>query len=242
MNNEFKPGTVHPEVDYLELERLSTKLGIPVPMMFVTVEATNPDGTPGERYHDRARTWNRNYWNWLWTLFGALSSSSASSITSITGDSTFGAGHINLKGLTGTIATTALSNCMAFPPENAFIPAVNVVLGIVVGTGTTAESFENGSLVSACAQGTGVGQLNYLAGVFTQPTYNAGTRVWTSAQSRVITNNSSATIVVAETGLYPTSFAAVGYMVERSLLGATISVLAAGQLTVTYTMTLTFPA
>src|SRR4051812_32479817 len=59
----FIPGTVKPEINYLRAERYSKGLGLPVPMTFLKVEATNPDGTPGERYEDRARTYNRNFWN-----------------------------------------------------------------------------------------------------------------------------------------------------------------------------------
>ncbi|MBL8484123.1 MAG: hypothetical protein JNJ60_18140 [Rhodocyclaceae bacterium] len=111
------------------------------------------------------------------------------------------------------------------------------------GTGTTAESFEHFALAALVAQGTSSGQLSYQATVNGGQSYNAGTKVWTSTLARILNNNSGGTIVVAETGIYANQAnGATNHMIERSLLGATVSVLNTGQLTVTYTMTLTFPA
>lgn len=237
----FHPGTVKPEEDYLELERLGKVLGIPVPMMFIKVEAINPDGSPGEIYEDRSRTFNRNFWN---MLFSRCSDP-------VTSSGTFGAGVLSIKDTGGTTRTIAgalsgvgtASNLCDFNSMGALGDAT---LGIVVGTGTTAESFEHNALVTRVAHGSSAGTLSYTASANPTPSYNAGTKVWTAAQSRIFNNNSGGTIVIAETGIYANfgyaNTTSGTFMIERSLLGATVSVLNAGQLTVTYTTTLTFPA
>lgn len=242
MNEIFQPGTVKPEADYLELERLSKKLGIPVPMMHIKVEATNPDGSAGEKYEGRSRTFNRNFWNAVFTQYSGVAVSSG----------TFGAGVLSVKNTSGTTKTIGgryLDN--PNPTLNGadaggiVVGGLGLATGIVVGTGSTAESFENNTLVTLVAHGTGAGQLSYAAQVSPTPSYVAGTKTWTSLYTRIFNNNSGGTIIVAETGIYY-SFTVVGstatVMAERTLLGATVSVLNAGQLTITYTITLTFPA
>lgn len=236
MDNEFKPGTVHPENDYLEIERLGAKLGIPVPMMHITVEATNPDGSPGEVYNDRSRTYNRNFWNLIANL----------SMSPPAGTATFAAGFLAMKQTGGTIAAQdwqLTANNLHTGISNVGV-ASDTTYGIVVGTGSTAESFEHTALAALTGSGGAAGQMSYAAGT-SSVSYDAGTRVWTGTLARVLNNNSGGTIVVAETGIYTvmwTSGTKYYYMTCRDLLGATVSVLDAGQLTVTYTITLTFPA
>jgi hypothetical protein len=237
----FIPGVAKPEADYLELERLGAKLGIPVPMMYITVQATNPDGSPGEHYEGRSRTFNRNFWNA--TLLNSSNYVSAA---------TFGSGFLGLKDTGGTvrgIGYIAISSPLNSVTTGLFLCA-NISIdtaGIVVGTGSTAESFENNTLVTKIAHGNGSGQLSYTASTATGAAYTAGSKLWTMTLARIFNNNSGGTIVVAETGIYAVftyglNASSAAFMIERSLLGATVSVLNAGQLTVTYTITLTFPA
>lgn len=228
MEQQFVPGTVHPEEDYKELERLSTKLGIPVPMGFIKVEATNPDGSPGDRYEGRMRTWNRNFWN---LLFG-------STVSPLNGSAVFGAGYLAIK---RTSATVDAYNFSSNPYFGKIVgPINNDTYGILVGTGTTAESFDSYALAAIVSQGATSGKLVYGEMTATVPSYDAGTKVWTQTQTRIFNNNSGGAIVIAETGLACQQ--SQYYLIERSLLGVTVSVANSGQLTVTYTMTMTFPA
>lgn len=235
MSETFQPGTVKPEADYEEIVRLGAKLGIPVPMMYVKVEATNPDGSPGERYEGRSRTFNRNFWNLVFQHIAHTNN--------ITG--TFGEGFLAYKytnaSVVGIGTPFGYSNCPTHGIDNTAATAT----GIVVGTGATAESFENHILVAKVAHGSGAGQLSYTSAAVPVATYAAGSKVWTAVHTRILNNNSAGTIVVAETGIYCTtsySGTSIEVMTCRDLLGATVSVLAAGQLTVTYTITLTFAA
>ncbi|MCX6653690.1 MAG: hypothetical protein NTY03_01070 [Candidatus Bathyarchaeota archaeon] len=72
--------------------------------------------------------------------------------------------------------------------------------GIVVGTDNTSEDAEDDNLVQKCAQGTGVGQLQYGTCVVSNAVNASGTMSFSVA--RQIANNSGSTITVKEVGLY----------------------------------------
>lgn len=239
-NDIFVPGSIKPEADYLEIERLGKKLGIPVPMTFIEVESRAPDGELIGHYKDRSRTFNRNYWNWILKSFAFM----AGTAGTYASDTTYGAGHITNKNTAGTVQNANASYTAqprVYAPDIVTTAALGVAKGIVVGTGVAAESFEDVALGGLIAHGTGAGQLSHAAMVLQTPTYS--TLVWTNTLVRLFNNNSGGTIVVGETGLYADFNAGAQlYMICRDKLGATVSVLNAGQLTVTYTTTLTFPA
>jgi len=242
MSNEFIPGMVHPEEEYKELEDLSRKLGIPVPMMRIRVEATNPDGTQGEVYEGRMRTWNRNFWNAIFCGLSGFQAAADGSNNKYTSDTTFGAAHLSAKNTSGTVQDARVpyyNKLGLYCPKIVSASGDGAATGMVVGTSNTAESFEGYALGALCAHGTGAGQLSYAAMAFTQPTYSS--LVWTQIATRYFNNNSGGTIVIAETGLYLTTLGGT-FMAEHTVLPSTISVLTAGQLTVTYTFSLTFPA
>lgn len=228
----FVPGTVKPEADYKEIERLGKKLGIPVPMMHIKVEAQNPDGSPGARFESRSRTFNRNFWNGLFTCVANAAQGAA----------TFGAGYLAGKGVTGAVlAQDASGTPMGLFGWTTNGAANNDTYGIVIGTGSTAESFGGTNPDVKILQGVASGKMVYGATNPVIPTYSSGTKVWTQAVPRIFNNNSGATIIVAETAIL--GYMGLGYVLMfcRDVLGSPVSVLNGGQLTVTYTMTMTFP-
>lgn len=239
----FVPGTIKPESDYEEFSRLGTKLGLPCPQTHITLEALDASGKLVDRYSERSRTLNRNYWNWLFKEFGGFiqTTGSAGNSFAMASDTTFGAGHLTNKSIDAVVTNTNGTTLGGAP---AIIGSLgSTAAGIVVGTGTGAESFEDAALGAICANGTSAGQMSYQAMTLGTPTYNAGTLTWTWVATRILNNNSGGTIVVGETGVYGyKATAGVTYMLMRDLLGATVSVLSGGQVTVTYTMTLVFPA
>jgi hypothetical protein len=159
----------------------------------------------------------------------------------LSSDSTFGAGHLTNKTTAGTVINVNVTNFFTFPA--VYAPVSNAASGIVCGTGTAAESFEDVALGAAIANGTGAGQFSYQAMSLNAPSYNGGTLKWTWTISRIMNNNSGGTIVVGETGIYGYAQNLVNvHMIMRDLLSPTQSVLNGGQCTVTYTMELTFPA
>lgn len=230
----FQPGTVKPESDYEEMDRLGRKLGIPVPQMFITLDVHYPDGSKGEHYHDRSRTFNRNFWNYLYSQWTNAAS----------GTATFGAGYLALKQINNTVTAQDFSSASrSLNFYNSAGAGVDTV-GIVVGTGNTAESFDHNALVAQCLHGTTSGKFSHGAMSVSAANYTAGSKTWQTTLTRVLTNNSGSTITVYETGLYgyENSASPVTVMFERSLLSSSVAVANTGTLTITYTMTLTFPA
>lgn len=243
IHTPFEPGTVKPESDYEEFSRLGAKLGFPCPQAHITLESRDESGIIVDLYHDRSRTLNRNYWNWLFKIFGGFVQSVGSPPDSVAmaSNTTFGAGHLTNKNTAGTVTNTNSTVFGAGPTMIGSLGSTSV--GIVVGTGTAAESFEDVALGALVANGTGAGQMSYQAMSLAAPSYNSGTLTWTWVTSRILNNNSGGTIVVGEVAGYAFhGGTATTYMIMRDKLGSTVSVLSGGQLTVTYTMSLVFPA
>ncbi|TRZ85018.1 hypothetical protein D4R89_12950 [bacterium] len=224
----INPHEAKPESDYLELERLSIKLGIPVPQVHLSVEVTK-DGRIISSHRQRSRTTNRNYWNALLCM-----------VTDTPGVVTdFGAGYLSFKQVNATVQAVT----KAQQTWNGVGAINNSIYGILLGIGTGAESFEGNALGTICANGTAANQLVYSAHSALAQSYNAGTKVWTITIKRICNNNSAADIVVAETGLvWQNTSLGIYVMFCRDLLASTQNVAVGAQVTVQYGVTLTFPA
>jgi hypothetical protein len=221
------PKIIHPEADYLELERLGTKLGIPVPSVRITIEATK-DGKVTGRYHARSHTWNRNYWNSILNL--------------ITGNNwvatNFGTGYLSVKA-TDTVVAAITGGPVYFTNR---APVSNATYGIIFGRGVGAESFEGYVLTTPIAEGVAANCFNYAAMAAITQEWTVGTLTWKITIKRLANNNSGNTITVSEVSLgYYNSPTTRVYTFSRDLLAATVDVLNNGQVTGTYEISLTFP-
>lgn len=216
------------EADYLEFERLAVKLGIPAPSVRLRVES-HLDGIPTGLHEGRSHTWTRNFWNTL--IMGA---------TYLQSSSSFGAGHLGIKKTDGNVATISQPDYMVLTPFGAVGIATR---GIIPGRGTTAESFEHHVLATPITHGSGANQLGFRAQYYPVGVYTAGTKLWTVTLQRLFDNTSGASIVVTECGLYCYCTGLAFYAMNcRDLLASGVTVLHNGVLTITYTVTLTFPA
>ncbi|WP_103908351.1 hypothetical protein, partial [Dehalococcoides mccartyi] len=120
--------------------------------------------------------------------------------------------------------------------------AADTTRGIVVGTGIDPEDFEDYELGSQIANGTGAGQLSYIASeVYAVST--VGT-VKKTELVRYFNNNSGGAITVNEVGLYLGIWAGnlIRIMTCRDLVSGGVEVPDTGQLKVTFTIQLTYPA
>jgi hypothetical protein len=101
-------------------------------------------------------------------------------------------------------------------------------------------------LQTKIANGVGAGQLSYIEQVGHAIAYNAGTRVLSNAMVRYFNNNSGNDIEVNEVALVvnqPQGGTVYGKWVQaRDKLASTVTVPNTGQLKVTYTIQLTYPA
>ena len=224
----INPQELKTEADYLELERLSLKLGIPVPMAHLEVKA-ELNGKVTALYDGRSRTWTRNYWNALFA--------SVCGIPLVV--TNFGAGYISMKQVSSAVAA-ALANTINLDPLS---PVNNATRGIIPGRGAGAESFEGYTLTTPITHGAGANQLGFRAQAATGQNYNAGTKLFTATLQRLFDNTSGNTIAITETAIivYPPSMG-LYFVTCRDLLAVSVDVLNNGVLTITYIITLTFPA
>ncbi len=189
----------------------------------------------------RGHSWTRNYYTLIFSSITTCSS---------TATSKYGAGHMTFRRDDGDISVSGAYNVGVYSSTaNGGIIDVtsSSTAGIIVGTGTTAFDIDNYNLESKVVHGNGSGQLAYQPMVKTGnvPTYNSETKTWSVDITRVFNNNSGATIVIGETGLFCriTGFNVSDYfLIERSVLSPTVSVLDGAQLTVTYTFSSDFSA
>ena len=221
---------MHPiktEDKYLEFEKLSRILQIPVPLAHLGVEVKDKDGRITESFKDRSHSWNRNFYNSLY-CFACYSED--------TGTGTFGAGYLNVKlfsGINNAISRTA--------PEMQLSASIGSDgYGIQIGTSDVAEDFEGYALGAKIEHGSGSGEMSYQASPVGTPTYTSGTKTWDTVFERVFNNNSGSSIIVAEAGLMANISSYV--LLSRDILSSAVTVAEAGQLKITYTISMAFPA
>jgi len=208
----------------------------PPPTIFVECKVEHQNS--GDIYliqREKCNSWNRNFYNHLAGQMLALSSN--------TGGTTFGNGALPIKD-TSNLTWQSSTVCAYATTASTIVGPQGAYYGIVVGTGTGAESFDGYVLGTPIAHGNAATQLSYTAQTATSGSFDDGTNVWSASLVRVFNNNSGSTIAVSEVGLYrwitPAS-SERSIMIDRTLLSSAVNVLNGYKLTVTYTITLQFP-
>ena len=236
---------------YRKLAKLGAELGIPVTECFLEVQVTMLGGKVIHHHKQRSHSWTRWAYNHLFMQICAKDAD----------ETTYGAGHLGMREIGGS----GKGNAAPF----SFGPAANAGgdsslrtcegtsyglraaggtanQGIVVGTGNTAESFEEYKLATPIANGVGAGQMSYVLSEPMNESYNAGTKTKTNTLLRYINNNSGGEITVAEVGLYgkmESDYQHSGtFIFSRDVLGPAVTVPNSGQLKITYTISLVYPA
>ena len=166
------------------------------------------------------------------------------------GTGTYGAGSLGLVTTGGTLRTNTSSGYHSRGVAR-IVGGTGNVWGIVVGTGTNAESVEDYALQTLIAHGDGAGELYYQA----QDAYDSGNTVYTSSTKtwanqigpRLFNNNSGGAIGVNEVGLYAqdmtvgTTIVAGPYLIVRTKLAAQVDVPDGGQLSAEYEIEVVMP-
>jgi hypothetical protein len=240
------------EGEYLTLRKLGQKLHIPVPEAFWELEVRDKHGNVIQRHKQRSHSWTRNAYN---LMFSQLDAKDAT-------DDTFGAGLLSWKKTDGNVNTYdyflscaeyeehADERGTAYQAQGYLAPGGEDAFGIIVGSGTDAESFEDYNLQTQIVEGSGAGQLNHAASELHDVSYDAGTKVLKDELVRYFNNNSGGSIDVNEVGLVMHGSVGAGdnpayrskVLVCRDKLASTVTVPDTGQLKVTYTIQLTYPA
>ena len=228
------------EQRYKELRRLGQELHVPVPEAIWEFEVRDRHGKLLQRHRQRCHSWTRNAYN---ALFTQLAGKDAD-------NSVFGAGLLSLKDTSGAVKygnyPFTYGQYSVDGPDLAGYRAVaaNDSKGILVGSGTNPESFEDYALQTLIPNGTGAGQLSYIQSEPHEVTYDTPTRVLRNQLVRYFNNNSGGDIDVNEVALV-NSMQQPGawpkFVMSRDKLDITVTVPNTGQLKVTYTIQLTYP-
>ena len=227
---------------FKELEGLGQRLHVPIPRAFWTLEVFDKDGKLLQRYHTRSHSWTRNFYNQIFCETAAKCAA----------DGAFGLGKLNIKDTAaaiqsgnGTITYSSAANLDVPTDDDGHIVSSDVISrGISVGSGTNAESFDDYVLQTQIAEGTGGGQLNAIRSE--GPVISENGLILINTLVRYFNNNSGGPVNINEvalvTGVYCGGGGRYNSLTTRDKLGATVTVQDTGQLKVTYTMELTYPA
>jgi hypothetical protein len=226
------------EMKYRRLAKLGLELGIPIPETFLEMQVKMPNGEVTHRHKQRSHSWNRNYYNLIFVQSAAKNAQSS-----------FGPGLMGWKLIDGSVQGASRSlSIKDFNGVEAMATGyradVGITMGLVVGTSGVEESFEDYALGSLVANGTGAGQMNYVATETPTKSYDAETKTMTVQHMRYINNNSGGDISIQEVGIYAYGKVSgdVSVMVCRDVLLAPVVVPASGQLKVIYQISLTYPS
>jgi hypothetical protein len=231
--NEKKNPIIINEITPEELEKLAQidrdciAMHLPCPPKTFINMKVHEGGELVLDYDFRSKSWVRNAHNFLLEKFAYKGSGTTYEAGSTGGKAIGGGGAGNLF-YGSTFTNLGIVN--------------NTTYGIEVGTGSSAESFESYALTTLVASGNGSGQLAYSAQNATTMSYESGTKTWTVTFARIFNNNSGGAITITETGMVYYNVGAGNFLFCRDLLASSVEVANTAQLTVTYTMSYTFPA
>jgi len=231
------------EQQFAELKKLARKLHVPIPEVFLELEVFDKDGKLIQRHRQRSHSWVRNAYNHMFSQLAAKDDD----------DDTFGAGKLSIKDILAVVKhgnyPITFREDLSLDAENSgYLGSAGAdTQGIVVGSGTDEiDPFEYYALQTKIVNGTGAGELNYVASEATAITY-ADTTL-TATLVRYFNNNTvgETSVDVNEVGLdvwgHAQGAAQIVYLQARDVLASTVTVPSTGQLKVTYTIQLTYPA
>lgn len=207
---------------------------VPTPVCYLSLEVLDGGGEEIAEYRDRSKSWVRNWYNFIAHQTMQLTAGSLGA--------TFGNGTVALKHISGV---TISANMMYLNGINTGQGhrggGGSAAVGVIVGAGTAAESFNGHALGSVIPHGTGSGQLSY-------GDMSLLTAVWDNVAKKLVQNLersflnfSGAAITVNEVGLYQYNTTGNTFMTARDLLVTPVSVPHDGLLKVKYTQEITFP-
>ena len=157
---------------------------------------------------------------------------------------TYAAGSIALWLQTNSVATSVTNS---FGHSTVAAPIGDAAAGIIVGTGSTAESFDQYRIDTLIAHGTGAGQLSYSVLTATAA-WNSGPKTITNVVQRIFTNNTANTITINEICLVDVVYTTPGSSNPSPVsillirdVPTPIDVAAAANVTITYTFSYQFP-
>jgi hypothetical protein len=227
------------EKKYDRIRWLGQDLHVPVPEAFWELKVLDGDGKTIQQLKQRARSWVRNAYNML-----------ANQALSVNNDgAVYGPGSLRQKDVTGTersgSGTCRIGSDGGGEQETTaagFCQTAGTQRGIVVGSSAAAWTFNDYMLGSIIGHGMGAGQLTWQSCDLLSKSYVG--LVYTANWLRYFNNNSGGDVTVNEVGIYVYCSLGGGQnvLLARDVTGAPVVIPNTGQLNVTYTIQITFPA
>lgn len=234
---------INEEQKYKKLRELGQELGVPTFEAFLGIEILDRDGKVLQKDMQRSHSWVRNAYN---LLFSNLAAKDAD-------QSGFGDGILSTKDTGGVVyhgnfpIRVSTFHSVDGTTNGVRARAADSLRGILVGSGTTPESFEDFSLATQITEGVGPGQLSHVLSNEHIVTWDAGTRTLRNEMARFFNNNSGGDVNVNEVVLCTLSPTGADHstgrtwILARDVLPTTVTVPDTGQLKVTYVVQLTYP-
>ena len=229
-------------------KKACVQLHIPHCEVWLTLEFFDEEGNLTKRRNQRSKSWVKNAYNQACTCMMNTSQSGSC-----------GVGVMGVVEINGICRSTSWDSFMLPMGDQRLTTGgstlsrntlrganANASHGIVIGRGTTAESFTDYALATPIAYGYGTNQICHQEQDIYTVAYTSGTKAMKTTHSRVYNNNSDGDIALTETacygqGMFATSFARSTYMVCRDLLSPAETFMDKAQLRVTYEISLTYP-
>jgi hypothetical protein len=231
------------ELKHQKMAKLGGELGIPIPQAFLEMEVFNSKGESIQHFKYRSHSWTRTGYNIFFANIAGKLSAGAYGAGTLALKDTGGVTRVNATNLVGMSQGQAEALNDA---ETGYRGIANAVIkGILVGTGTNAESFEDYVLQTPIANGSGAGQLSVVAQELPVLSYDAGTKTLTCTHVRYFNNNSGGDITVNECVFVCCAQGSASqqkFCVSRDKLLVSPTIPDSGQLKVTYTISLVYPA
>jgi len=230
------------EQKYEQLRKLGQELHVPIPEAFIELEVRDKEGNIIQRHRQRSHSWVRNAYNVLFCDVAAVDYLAVNNLSL----KDIGGTARELANYAPTLGDGLTRAGFKVAAGNAYWAiAADDNHGILVGGGTNAESFEDYVLQTPRAEGTGANQFSHAASE--APAISTVGTTKKAEWVRYLNNNSGGDVTVNEVAIVASTRLELDgvdryILTTRDHLASTVTVPDTGQLKVTYTIQLAYPA
>lgn len=233
MRHEKIKSLAHEEELYRRARQLSRKLKIPFTELVMGVSLICKDGTREPVMERHSRSLVRNFYSrHQFHISGANNASG------------YADGGLQSKDIGGVIRELDVMFVQGTMEDNAYPKAFAAgaglaTQGIQIGTGSTAESFDDYAIETLIEHGLTAGKMGYLTTAHTSG-WNAGGNYYYKNYERVMDNDSGGTINVTESTIVWRSTQNQSYLISRDLFSA-VAILHNEGIAIFYEFRTTYP-
>lgn len=222
---------------YSELVRKARLVHKPVSVPLWHIVVSDAAGNIHADRRSFAHSWTRVFYN-AHTEFSMFTTAGTPGISDGAVE-----GELGVKDVVGGIQNNWEQ--LAYPEPHVFgggygAPASDDTYGNIVGTGTTADDFEDFQIEGKISDGNGIGELEYGLASLAKG-WNVGNRYWYSQWERSFLNAHANAITVGNMAMYFKSYGGNPYCFIRDVLSPDEGLANGETLTVTYELRQYFP-